>query len=73
MIVYTLEAFQNHAEIDQIAVVCIKGWEQVLKAYANQFNITKLKYIISGGENGQASIRNGVFELENIVTKKILY
>lgn len=64
VIVYTLEAFQNHAEIDQIAVVCIKGWEQVLKAYANQFNITKLKYIISGGENGQASIRNGVFELE---------
>ena len=57
VIVYTLEAFQNHAEIDQIAVVCIKGWEQVLKAYANQFNITKLKYIISGGENGQASIR----------------
>ena len=64
VIVYTLEAFQNHAEIDQIAVVCIKGWEQVLRAYANQFNITKLKYIIPGGKNGQDSIRNGVFELE---------
>lgn len=70
VIVYTLEAFQNHAEIDQIAVVCIKGWEQVLKAYANQFNITKLKYIISGGENGQASIRNGVFELEKYCNKE---
>lgn len=70
VIVYTLEAFQNHAEIDQIAVVCIKGWEQVLKAYANQFNITKLKYIISGGENGQASIRNGVFELEKHYNKE---
>lgn len=64
VIVYTLEAFQNHAEIDQIAVVCINGWEQVLRAYANQFNITKLKYIIPGGKNGQDSIRNGVFELE---------
>ena len=64
VIVYTLEAFQNHAEIDQIAVVCINGWEQVLRAYANQFNITKLKYIIPGGRNGQDSIRNGVFELE---------
>lgn len=70
VIVYTLEAFQNHAEIDQIAVVCIKGWEQVLKAYANQFNITKLKYIISGGENGQASIGNGVFELEKHCNKE---
>ncbi len=63
-IVYTLEAFQNHAEIDEIAVVCIEGWEQVLWAYANQFNIKKLKYIVPGGENGQGSIRNGVFELE---------
>lgn len=64
VIVYTLEAFQNHADIDEIAVVCIEGWEQVLRAYANQFNITKLNYIIPGGENGQDSIRNGVYELK---------
>lgn len=64
VIVYTLEAFQNHPEIDEIAVVCISGWEQVLFAYARQFNITKLKHVIAGGENGQSSIRNGVFELE---------
>lgn len=64
VIVYTLEAFQKHADIDAIAVVCIAGWEQVLQAYAKQFNITKLEYIIPGGENGQDSIRNGVFELE---------
>jgi 2-C-methyl-D-erythritol 4-phosphate cytidylyltransferase len=63
VIVYTLEAFQKHADIDEIAVVCIEGWEQVLRAYANQFNITKLKHIIPGGENGQDSIRNGVYEL----------
>lgn len=64
VIVYTLEAFQKHPEIDLIAVVCIEGWESVLQAYANQFSITKLKYIISGGKNGQDSIRNGVFQLE---------
>ena len=46
VIIYTLEAFQNHPEIDTIAVVCISGWEQVLQAYAKQFNITKLKYVI---------------------------
>jgi len=64
VIVYTLEAFQKHAEIDAIAVVCVSGWETVLWAYANQFNITKLKYVVPGGDCGQASIRNGVFELE---------
>jgi 2-C-methyl-D-erythritol 4-phosphate cytidylyltransferase len=64
VIIYTLEAFQKHPEIDAIAVVCIEGWDQVLWAYANQFNITKLKYVVTGGKNGQESIRNGVYELE---------
>lgn len=64
VIVYTLEAFQKHPEIDSIVVVCIDGWQSVLRAYANQFNITKLKYIVPGGKNGQDSIRNGVYELE---------
>lgn len=64
IIIYTLEAFERHPEIDAIAVVCIKGWDLVLQAYAKQFNITKLKYVVKGGDNGQASIRNGVYELE---------
>lgn len=64
VIVYTLEAFEKHPEIDTIAVVCIDGWDQILWAYAKQFNITKLQYVVPGGENGQDSIRNGVMELE---------
>ena len=64
VIVYTLEAFEKHPEIDAVAVVCIEGWEQVLWSYAGQFNIKKLKLVIPGGRNGQDSIRNGVFELE---------
>ena len=64
VIVYTMEAFQQHEEIDAIAVVCVEGWEHVLKAYAEQFDITKLKHIIPGGKNGQESIRNGIYELE---------
>lgn len=64
VIVYTMEAFQNHAEIDAISIVCLEGWEQLLLAYAKQFGITKLEHIFPGGENGQASIRNGVWGLE---------
>lgn len=64
VIVYTMEAFQKHADIDAIAVVCIAGWENILSAYARQYGITKLQHIIPGGENGQSSIRNGVMELE---------
>lgn len=64
VIVYTLEAFQNHPEIDEIIVSCIEGWEPALWAYADQYSITKLKYVVRGGKSGQESIRNGVFELE---------
>lgn len=64
VLIYTLEGFQNHPMIDNIIVVCIEGWENVVKAYAKQFNITKLSNIVCGGKSGQESIRNGVFSLE---------
>lgn len=67
VIIYTLEAFQRHPNIDAILVVCIKGWETVLQAYAKQFNIDKLKWIVEGGTNGQESIYCGIKKLkENI-------
>ena len=64
VIIYTLEGFQKHPLVDSIVVVCIDGWHDVLRAYAKQFSITKLVDIISGGESGQESIRNGVYALE---------
>lgn len=66
ILIYTLEDFQNHPGIDAIEVVCISGWEEMVRAYANQFNITKLKWIVPGGSTGQESIRNGVYNLEGI-------
>ena len=66
VLIYTLEGFQRHPLIDAIEVVCIDGWQEVLQAYANQFGITKMKWIVSGGNTGQESIRNGVYNLEGI-------
>ena len=63
VILYTLEAFQNHPEIDEIDVVCLEGWHDVLKAYAKQFGITKLVNVVNGGKNGQDSIRNGIYDI----------
>lgn len=63
VIVYTMECFQNHPDIDSIYVACLSGWTDILAAYAKQFNITKLKRIVEGGKNGQDSIRNGVYAI----------
>lgn len=63
IIIYTLEAFEKHPEIDAIAVVCIEGWEIILQNYAKEYNITKLKHIAPSGKVGQESIKNGLDEL----------
>lgn len=63
---YTLEGFQRHPLIDAIELVCIDGWHDVVNAYAKQYGITKLKWVVGGGETGQESIRNGVYNLEGI-------
>ena len=63
VIIYTMEGFQNHPQIDAIEVVCLDGWHEILTAYARQYGITKLCGVAPGGETAQESIRNGVFDL----------
>lgn len=61
---YTLEGFQNHPMIDEIVLVCIDGWQDDVRRWADLYGITKLREIVSGGASGQESIRNGVYSLE---------
>ncbi len=65
VIIYTLEAFQKHPNIDEIYVVCLEGWHDILRAYSKQFSITKLKDIFNGGNSAQESIRNGIMGIKD--------
>ena len=64
LIIYTMEAFQKHPSVDAIMVVTLPEWAAVLQAYARQFNITKLRWVLPGGATGQESIYNGLKTLE---------
>lgn len=64
IIIYTMEVFQQHPGVDAILVVTLPSWMDVLKAYAKQFGITKLRWVIPGGETGQESIYNGLLKLK---------
>lgn len=66
VLLYTLEGFERHPDIDDITLVCLEGWHNVALAYARQFGIHKLERIVAGGASGQESIRNGVYALEGI-------
>jgi 2-C-methyl-D-erythritol 4-phosphate cytidylyltransferase len=63
ILIYTLEGFQMHPDIHAIELVCLNGWQEIVTAYARQYDISKLKWIVAGGETGQESIRNGVYDL----------
>jgi 2-C-methyl-D-erythritol 4-phosphate cytidylyltransferase len=64
ILLYTLEAFQDHPSIASIGVVCIDGWHEILQDYADRYGVTKLDWIISGGDSAQESIYRGVQHLE---------
>jgi 2-C-methyl-D-erythritol 4-phosphate cytidylyltransferase len=70
ILIYTLEGFQHHSMVDAIEVVCLEGWESMVWAYAKQYNIDKLKWIVTGGTTSQESIRNGIFNLEGKLNKE---
>ena len=66
IIIYTLEHFEAHPEIDNIVVVCLESWikelEHLLKVYA----ISKVRTVVPGGEGGDISIYNGLRALESV-------
>lgn len=60
IIIYTLELFDTHPNIDGIIVVCIESWIPFLRKQLKKFEITKVVEIVPGGETGQDSIYNGL-------------
>lgn len=66
VIIYTLEAYANHPEIDGIELVCVKGFETELQQMVDKYHISKIIKIVEGGKEYENSIMNGVKGLEGI-------
>ncbi len=69
IIIHTLERFEAHPSIDAIIVVTLEAWIDVLWAYAKQFEISKLKWVVPGGATGQESISLGLDELSRFCSE----
>ena len=70
IIIYTIELFDNHPQIDGIVVVCIESWIPYLKKMIRKFEITKVVRIVPGGNSGQESIYNGLCAAEDFTKEK---
>ena len=64
LVIYTLEAFQKHPNIDAILVSCLPGWEQIMEAYIKQYKISKVKWLINGSDSLQDTIYLAIQELK---------
>lgn len=67
IIVHTLKNFQRNAQIEKIVVVCLKEWIGPLKTMLAKHALTKVAWIVEGGDTSHDSIRNGVFFLRDKV------
>lgn len=66
IIIYTLELFDNHPQVDAIVVACIESWIPFLEKMIRKFEITKVIEIVPGGETGQDSIYRTLETAERI-------
>lgn len=66
IIIYTLEIFENHSDIDGIVIACVSEWIPYLKRILSKFGICKVKKIVSGGATGQESIYNGLIAVKEL-------
>lgn len=60
IIVYTIEHFQNHANIDGIVVVMHPDWLRYMQELIERYQLSKVVEVVAGGETGQLSIFNGL-------------
>ena len=65
IIIYTLEHFERHPDIDKIIIVCLKNWIDELKIQLVRFGIHKVTIIVPGGDTGHESIYNGLAAMES--------
>lgn len=60
IIIYTLELFERHPDVDAIYVACIKDWMDYLERLVKKYGFQKVRAIIPGGATGQDSIYEGL-------------
>ena len=65
VIVYTIEAFQTHEDIDSIEVVCVKSHIDYMKELVDTYGLSKVKWITEGGADFQGSVLNGINNLQD--------
>jgi 2-C-methyl-D-erythritol 4-phosphate cytidylyltransferase len=66
VIVYTIEHFEKHPDVDDVVVVCLPEWIDDLRNLLERYRIRKVSRIVAGGDTGDESIYNGLLALQGV-------
>jgi D-ribitol-5-phosphate cytidylyltransferase len=55
IIIHTLEKFEEHSEIDGIAIAILSQYRGHLSKLLHRYEISKVRWIVNGGDTGQVS------------------
>lgn len=66
ILIYTLERFQEHDEIDGIIVIMLKEWIGHTRELIERYRITKVRAVVPGGRTGFLSRFNGLLKAEEL-------
>lgn len=66
ILIYTIEKFQNHDEIDGIIIVMLVEWIDRTWELVKQYRIDKVRAVVPGGRTGLESRFNGLLKAEEL-------
>ena len=69
IILYPLETMEKHPMIDAIEIVCVQSFMAEMQKIVDEAGLTKVKWIVAGGDSAQSSTRNGINALKDKMTK----
>ena len=67
LFVYSVQTFQNNPKVDVIVIATNANNIELVEDYCKQFGLNKVKSVIAGGETRQASVYNGLKEIEKFI------
>lgn len=70
IIIYTLEHFEGHKDVDNIVIVCLKEWIGELEKLIRKYEISKVVKIVPGGDTGHESIYNGLCAMDDMCSEQ---
>lgn len=70
IIVYTMQLYQEHPDIDAIEVVCHASYMEYLHELVEKNGLTKVQWVTNGGETFQDSCMNGIHFLADKINKE---